>query len=88
MARSAGHRDLLTVFVMSYDLPAHTLPPWESSPLPPGFTTMLHVLRFLAPPAFHAVLRNVLVDHNSVERTLLVPDDAAALRVLHDTPFW
>jgi hypothetical protein len=56
-----------SVVVMSFDLPLHAIPP--AAELPEGVPTCMRVLRVAEGP-HAAVVKNVLIDHAAIERTV------------------
>ncbi|EFN53934.1 hypothetical protein CHLNCDRAFT_58396 [Chlorella variabilis] len=74
-----------SVIVASYAHPRHTIPPHMVPP--EGVPTCLRLLRIQEGPAAH-VVHNVLVDHASVERTLLTHTHREAKERARDRDFW
>jgi chromosome segregation ATPase len=72
--------------VYNFDIAAYNLPP--GSVPPRDVTTILDVLGFPDDALKARVLRNVLIDHNKVEKTVLVESEAEAKRMLRNKQFW
>lgn len=86
LLKSLAGRDVtFSTIVYDFDTAPYNLP---RSNLPSDTTTILDVLAFPSDAQQALVLRNVLIDNNRVESTLLVRDDAKARSVLRNDRFW
>ncbi|EIE27067.1 P-loop containing nucleoside triphosphate hydrolase protein [Coccomyxa subellipsoidea C-169] len=74
------------ITVLNFDLPAHDLS--RRPQLPPDVLTIRHVLRLPEDPELARVLHNHLLDSDSIERRVLVPDADAGLHMMRTTDWF